>query len=56
MYSAPTSSGKTLVSEVLLLKNLIKDRSKKALLIFPYVSIIEEKFRKLKKVLGYLDL
>ena len=37
LYSAPTSAGKTIVSEILV-ANKTKDK-KKAILIFPYVAL-----------------
>ncbi len=56
IYSAPTSAGKTLVSELLMLKNLIHEPSKKALIVMPYVSLINEKEAKLKKLLEPLNM
>jgi len=56
LYSAPTSAGKTLVSELLLLRNLVKNPAKRALLVMPYVSLITEKEVKMKKLLKPLGL
>ncbi|KZS21887.1 DNA polymerase theta [Daphnia magna] len=49
IYSAPTSSGKTLVSELLMLKTII-DLKKKAIYILPFVAVAREKTRFLKYV------
>eukprot|EP00931_Biecheleriopsis_adriatica_P092095 TRINITY_DN6591_c0_g2_i1.p1 TRINITY_DN6591_c0_g2~~TRINITY_DN6591_c0_g2_i1.p1 ORF type:complete len:2016 (-),score=351.16 TRINITY_DN6591_c0_g2_i1:69-6116(-) len=42
VYCAPTSGGKTLVSEVLLLRRVFKMK-KRAIFVLPYVSIVSEK-------------
>ncbi|XP_069744568.1 DNA polymerase theta isoform X2 [Narcine bancroftii] len=42
VYSAPTSAGKTLIAELLILKRAL-EKKKKALFILPFVSVAKEK-------------
>ncbi|OII71417.1 SFII DNA polymerase [Cryptosporidium ubiquitum] len=42
VYSAPTSGGKTLVSELLMYKRVLEGR-RAALVVFPFVSLVSEK-------------
>lgn len=50
IYTAPTGGGKSLVADVLLLKRVIEQPSKKALLVLPYVALVQEKSKWLRKL------
>ena len=49
VYSAPTSAGKTLIAELLMLKRVLECK-RKALLILPYVSVVREKTNYLQRL------
>jgi len=42
VYAAPTSAGKTMVAELLILKCVL-ERKKKAMFILPFVAVAREK-------------
>ncbi|KAK6843364.1 hypothetical protein PG987_004224 [Apiospora arundinis] len=48
VYTAPTGGGKSLVADVLMLKRILEDPNSKALLILPYVALVQEKVRWLR--------
>ncbi|KAI1203798.1 P-loop containing nucleoside triphosphate hydrolase protein [Nemania serpens] len=50
VYCAPTGGGKSLVADILMLKRVLEDRNAKALLILPYVALVQEKVRWLRNV------
>lgn len=52
VYSAPTGGGKSLVADVLMLKKVLENRDAKALLVLPYVALVQEKVRWLRNVVG----
>lgn len=53
VYTAPTSAGKSLVADFLMLRKVINE-DKKAVVCVPYISIVQEKARFLRKVLAKL--
>ena len=50
VYTAPTGGGKSLVADVLLLKKVIEQPTKKAILVLPYVALVQEKLKWLRRV------
>lgn len=49
VYSAPTGGGKSLIGDVLMLKRVIENPTKKAILVLPYVALVQEKLQWLRK-------
>ena len=49
VYTAPTGGGKSLIADILMLKKIIEIPGKKALLVLPYVALVQEKMRWLRK-------
>lgn len=52
VYSAPTGGGKSLVADVLMLKRVLDDHDAKAILVLPYVALVQEKVRWLRNVVS----
>ncbi|KAI1322221.1 P-loop containing nucleoside triphosphate hydrolase protein [Xylariaceae sp. FL0255] len=50
VYTAPTGGGKSLVADILMLKRVLENRDAKALLILPYVALVQEKVRWLRSI------
>ncbi|KAI1780001.1 P-loop containing nucleoside triphosphate hydrolase protein [Hypoxylon cercidicola] len=50
VYSAPTGGGKSLVADILMLKRILEDKDSKALLVLPYVALVQEKVRWLRNI------
>lgn len=50
VYTAPTGGGKSLVADVLMLKRVIENPSRKAILVLPYVALVWEKLKFLRRV------
>jgi hypothetical protein len=50
VYTAPTGGGKSLVADVLLLKRIIENPTRKAILVLPYVALVQEKLKWMRRI------
>ena len=50
IYTAPTGGGKSLIADVLMLKKIIENPSQKAIVVLPYVALVQEKLKWLRRV------
>lgn len=50
LYTAPTGGGKSLVADVLMLKRVIENPHRKAILVLPYVALVQEKLKWLRRI------
>lgn len=50
VYTAPTGGGKSLVADILLVKRVIETPGMKAILVLPYVALVQEKLRWLRSL------
>ncbi|MCJ1438761.1 hypothetical protein MMC27_008151 [Xylographa pallens] len=53
VYTAPTGGGKSLVADVLMLKRVLEN--KKAILVLPYVALVQEKLKWLRQVVEGIE-
>lgn len=51
VYTAPTGGGKSLVADVLMLKRILGSPHAKAILVLPYVALVQEKVNWLRKAI-----
>jgi replicative superfamily II helicase len=49
-YTARTGGGKSLVADILLLKRIIEEPTNKAIVVLPYVALVQEKLEWLRKL------
>lgn len=50
IYTAPTGGGKSLVADVLMLKKIIRNPSQKAIVVLPYVALVQEKLKWIRRI------
>ncbi|ETN46287.1 uncharacterized protein HMPREF1541_00471 [Cyphellophora europaea CBS 101466] len=55
IYTAPTGGGKSLVADVLMLKKLVTEPDKKAILVLPYVALVQEKLKWLRALVDNVE-
>ena len=55
IYSAPTGGGKSLVADILMLKRIIKNPTQKAILVLPYVALVQEKLKWLRQIVQHVE-
>ena len=55
VFSAPTSAGKTLVAELVMIKRIL-ETNKKCIFILPFVSVVREKVYYMKKLFKTLGI
>jgi DNA polymerase theta len=55
LYTAPTGGGKSLVADVLMLKRIIEHPHRKAILVLPYVALVQEKLKWLRRLVLDVD-
>ena len=55
VYTAPTGGGKSLVADVVMINKVVRSSSKKALLVLPYVALVQEKTKWLRRLVEGLQ-
>ncbi|KAE8148023.1 hypothetical protein BDV25DRAFT_159149 [Aspergillus avenaceus] len=55
VYTAPTGGGKSLVADVLMLKRIIENPTRKAILVLPYVALVQEKMKWLRRIVQNVE-
>ncbi|KAL8974730.1 MAG: hypothetical protein Q9197_001022 [Variospora fuerteventurae] len=55
IYTAPTGGGKSLVADILMLKRVLGSSHAKAILVLPYVALVQEKVTWLRKAIAGVE-
>ena len=55
VYAAPTSGGKTMVAELVMIRQILA-KQKKWLFVLPYISLVDQKAHDLERKLGCLAI